>query len=267
MPAGIKVLVVLFLFNTTLYAKVWETVYIDGVAVDIIKPDIKIKGNILVLPGWGFSRKEWCTKSDLCKKALKEGYCLILPEMGKSVYASHYYPETRREWHSFLTLAWLADTLIKELQAKYGMLKKGSLNYALGLSTGGRGAVLIALKCPGLFSAVAALSGDFNQVLDPEDKLMTGTYGPYKLFPERWKTEDNPSFHARELISPLYLGHGSSDLVVRPVQSEAFYRLVIKESPDNKIVLHLVQGAGHDFNYWNSELDAVFGFFNLYRNN
>lgn len=71
-----------------------------------------------MLPGWNFSKDKTCNETSFCKRALAEGYRLILPEMLKSTYATHYFPETRNDYRAYPTLTWVIDTLIPELKKK-----------------------------------------------------------------------------------------------------------------------------------------------------
>ena len=238
------------------------SIKISGHWVDILYPDTAHpKGNILVLPGWSFSRQDWCQKADLCKKALAEKYCLIFPEMGKSIYASQCYPETRKDWLQYPTLAWVLDSLLPHLQENYKLLRNNQKNYLLGLSTGGRGVALIALRKPKLFNAAAALSGDFDQTKMPQDNLMKGFYGDYTMFPERWEGKDNPQMQIKDFKTPIYLGHGKLDKIVPPTQTLEFYKALQQANPALKIILHM-PNAAHDYAYWGSETKAVLDFFN-----
>lgn len=240
------------------------TATIAGVPVNISFPEGKIIGSILVLPGWNFSREDACIKSDLCTLARKSGYCLIKPEMGKSAYLFKVFPETREEWKHYPTLQWVLDTLIPYCQNSMKLLLPGQKNFLFGISTGGRGVALVAVNTGNLFMAGASLSGDFNQLLWTGDKLMTGFLGPYDQFPERWSGRDNPAANAEKLKIPLFIGHGKDDKVVPTEQSVRFYELITSLHPETGHVLHLGDNAGHNYDYWNSEMQRIFAFFYKY---
>lgn len=237
------------------------TLLIAGVEVDILVPE-NYKADLLVLPGWNFSRTKWCSESSLCEKARAQGYRLILPEMGKSVYATNYFPETRIDWLKYPTLTWLTDTMILLLQTEYGIMRGD--NYMIGLSTGARGVALAAARKP-VFIAGAALSGDYDQEAMKHDNLMRGVYGEYDKFSGRWRSIDNPTNEIAKIDLPLYLGHGLDDKVVPASQTKEFYFKLKKQKPQLKIILSTPR-SGHDFKYWNSEVDAVLQFFNTQRN-
>ena len=237
------------------------TVIIHKVAVDISYPEGKITGTILVLPGWNFSRDDVCKKSDFCDIARRSGYCLVLPEMGKSCYLFNVFKETREEWIQFPTLSWVIDTLIPFCQQSLGILLPGNKNFLFGISTGGRGVAQVAINTGTLFTAGAALSGDYNQLLMKNDKLMTGYLGMYEQFPSRWSGKDNPSMHVSNLQIPLFLGHGKTDKIVPVEQTTAFFTLISTIHPRLNNVIHIDETGGHNYNYWNSEMQRIFAFF------
>ncbi len=234
-------------------------VKIAGHWVDIRQGKDSPQGNILVLPGWNFPRQDWCQKSSLCQKALARGYRLILPEMAKSMYAKQHYPETRQDWRGNPTRAWVVEEMIPFLQEEEKVMLPLQKNYVLGLSTGGRGVALLLQDLPELFLAGAALSGDFDQTLMPDDRLTIGYYGPYADFPTRWTGLDNPLQQAAKIQVPLYLGHGTEDKVVPVEQTQVFYQALRAARPQLEIVLNL-PNAGHDYQYWDSEVENMLDF-------
>lgn len=236
------------------------TFLLNGRFVSILSTKKELKGLILCLPGWNFSRMDVCEKSDFCQKAMMAGYVLILPEMEKSIYASQAYTETRKDWLGFPQLRFVTDTLLPHLQNEFGLLMPSQSNFLYGISTGGRGVALLAIATDSLFRAGASLSGDFNQMLDTKDNLMKMWYGPHEQFPERWKT-DNPSLEAHRVRIPLYLAHGADDNIVDPKQTQLFYTLLEKLNPGRGHKLHIRENAQHDYKFWGAESDSVLEFF------
>ena len=220
------------------------------------------KGTFLLLHGWNLPADDWCTKTTLCKKLIENGYNVVMPDMGKSVYQKNNFPETRTEWLIYPTRKWLSDTLIPLLQKKYSLLLNNENNYIVGLSTGARGVALVLLDFPKLFKGAAALSGDYNQLKIPTDNLMTAFYGPINNFRKRWENIDNPIKRIKEYDTPIYLGHGTIDKVVPPEQTKMFYDSLKKYHPNLKIKLNMPE-AQHDYNYWGSEVDNILKFFEI----
>jgi dienelactone hydrolase len=251
-------------FNVA-YAITRDTTFVLNTdTVDILFPPGEIKGQILILPGWNYSRKKCCNESSFCKKALEKGYVLILPEMGKSIYASTVYPETRKDWIKYPELKWVTDTLILYLQNQAGIFKPTQHNYIFGISTGGRGVALIVEHVGKLFKAGAALSGDYDQTQLPNDNLMKGFYGSYTDFKQRWEGEDNALLNASKVAVPLYLGHGLDDKIVPVEQTHLFYKELKRVNEKLSHVLHLAEQHGHNYAYWDSETGAVLDFFEKY---
>jgi pimeloyl-ACP methyl ester carboxylesterase len=231
--------------------------------VDVIcKPSLTdtVKGVILLLPGWNFNTDEWCTKMDFCQRARNLGYHLVMPQMYKSMYAEHYYSETRTDFMKFPTRKWITDTMLPYFQKQFGMFMQGKNNYICGISTGGRGSVLIALDLPEVFKKGVALSGDFNPLKMKNDNLLNKYYGSFAAFPERWKNNDNAFLRISELKMPFLFLHGKDDRVVPCSQSEDYYNESKSKNMTN-IELKIVSGAGHNYKFWNSQTDFVLSFF------
>jgi S-formylglutathione hydrolase FrmB len=237
------------------------TISVSGIKVDLLFPVGQPKGYILVLPGWNFPTNDCCLKSDFCSKARQKGYCLIMPDMRKSVYQTEDYKETRADWRIYPTRTWLTDTLIPFVQKRFEVLKPGQKNYLFGISTGARGVALLAIHTDSIFVAGAALSGDYNQIDMPDDNLMKGYYGNYQDFKNRWLGLDNPFMNADRIKIPLYLGHGNQDKIVPVNQTINFFEKLKGISPVSQHQLHISENNGHDYQYWNSEVDNVLRFF------
>lgn len=237
----------------------------QDIAVTIYTPPgKKTRGNILVLPGWKHSRHRWLNETNLKEQADEQHFRLICPEMNLTLYESEYFPETTLKWAETPGLKWIREFLLPELKSK-GIFLPDQNNFVLGLSTGARGAVLIALDNPGLFRAVGALSGDYDQTAMPKDRLMTAVYGSIEKFPERWK-KDNPVQMAKKWNTPIYLAHGTNDKVVPADQTKLFYTLLRKLHVALEIQLNMPE-AGHDYAFWGSETKNVLDFFNKFVKN
>jgi pimeloyl-ACP methyl ester carboxylesterase len=246
-------------------------IFFKNVEILILKPadSVKVAGDLLLLPGWNFKNTKWCDSTDVCKTALAKGYRVIAPQMGQSIYATHYFPETRADLRKYPTLLWL-DSAIQFLSDSLHMfqLKK----FVLGLSTGARGVALICEKRSGFFTAAAALSGDYDQVAEPRDPLCTLVYGPFQKYGIRWQTVDNPDFYLQNnpWTTPIYLGHAKNDKIVPYTQTHNFkisiHQCAHSESFnfEKDCVFKIVENAGHNFSYWRSELPAIWKFFDSY---
>ncbi|GIV25849.1 MAG: hypothetical protein KatS3mg026_1541 [Bacteroidia bacterium] len=236
-----------------------QTFLIGSCLVEVREPAAPAQRVLVLLPGWNYSRTAWCEKSSICTEALKRGYRLLLLEMGKSLYASQAFPETHPAWRRYPTLRTLLDSVFPFLVERRWLLPGKS--YLLGLSTGGRGVVMILAHTGALFRAGAALSGDFDPHLDPRDRLLTGWYGPYS---SRWDTVDNPLRLAARIESPLFLAHGVADPVVPYQHTQRLYQLLQREKPTLPCQLHLDPQGKHDFAFWEKYARQALNFFERY---
>lgn len=222
-----------------------QVLRLGSCVVEVREPPQSATRALVLLPGWGYSRTAWCEKTSVCTEALRLGYRLILLEMGKSLYASQAFPETRPDWRAFPTLRTLLDTVLPELKAR-GFLPEGR-TFVLGLSTGGRGVVMLLAHTGTLFRAGAALSGDFDPHLNPNDPLLKGWYGPYS---ERWDRVDNPLRLLPQVQVPLFLAHGVQDDIVPYQHTQTLHQLWQKFHPDLPCPLYLDPTGRHDFAFW-----------------
>ena len=232
----------------------------NSVKISVYYPTKKeFKGSIIALPGWNFPATQWCDSTALCSLADSLGYVLILPEMGKSIYCNTLYPETRNDWRRFPTRSWISNSLLPHLQDSFRILLKEQSNYVMGLSTGARGAALLALDHPDIFKACALLSGDYDQTQYPKDNLYKGYYGAQSSFPDRWKNDDNLITEMDKFTVPAYLGHGRLDKTV-PIQHSIDLSKRLTELK-KEVVFHINENGQHNYTFWNSEVKSVLTFF------
>ena len=236
---------------------------VAGVKVSIIKPVGQSIGQILILPGWNYSRQKTITESNFCYAAIAAGYTIVIPEMLKSVYASQLFPETRTDWAVYPLIGWVTDSLMPFLQQKQQIFLKGQNNYILGISTGARGQALVLENqlCGSLFCAGVGLSGDYNQLDMPNDPLMTGFYGPYASFKERWQGLDNPWINAIKVKIPMLLCHGCKDQIVPVNQTKSFFDRLKVLNPQLGHEIVIAPDAGHNQSFWDSQTKNVLLFF------
>jgi len=234
------------------------TIRIGRYRVQMLIPNGPIQGDVLLLPGWDFPTHYWSDSTTMCTSALHAGYRVIMPDMHRSVYATHYYPETRADMAAEPTRTWLTDTVIPLLKKQYGMFTTPT-NFIAGISTGGRGVALVCSHTGHLFKAGAALSGDFDQTLQPNDALMIYTYGAYATHTQRWKTIDNPLALVDSMHTPLFIAHGADDNIVLVLQSKYYYEKLVKAQPASR--LYIVPNRRHNFHLWKNAADSAWQYF------
>lgn len=240
------------------YSKDW---WFEGLPVRVrLNRSPSPRANLLVLPGWNHSALRWCSKTRLCVEARRRGFNAVLVDMQKSLYLKAPYPETSKELSRYPTRGWLVDTVWKGL-IKEGVVDAKLKAFVMGLSTGGRGAVVLGMEHPRVFSGVATLSGDFSPEMSKGDRLMIQALGRFTDFPDRWRSDCDLMRRAHEMKLPIYIGHGKADRVVPSGQSEAFYQALLTVKSSAKVTAHFPERRNHSYEYWDSEVVSVLEFF------
>ncbi len=152
---------------------------------------------LIALHGWNRRARAWQKKSVLAP--LADGYGLVVacPAMGRTVYETAYYPQTRGlgpRTPGMPGARWISRVVLPHLRRRYLVSERRADTGLLGVSTGGRGAVLVAER-DARFGFAGALSGTFDlMALRPgsgEYRIHRRVYGPRTRFPKRWRL-DNP---------------------------------------------------------------------------
>lgn len=227
------------------------------IEIAVLRTELKRKGTILALPGWNYPYSHWCDSTNLCQLAKRNGYDLVMPTMGKTIYSDSIYPQTKQDWKGEVTRKWINEVMIPMLQKDLDVLLDQESNKIIGISTGGRGALLLAIDHPGLFDAGASLSGDFEMSNFPNDNLYIGFFGPFSKHKDIWMGIENPLNQMNELETPFYFAHGSKDNIV-PLK----HLLFLKEEIDTvENVINVVTDGKHDYTLWRMETEKAFLFF------
>jgi len=251
---------------------------------------------LLLLPGWNYADTQWYTRSRVCDEARNRGYDVMLVEMGKSVYMDSLYPQMRADYRLHPTRTWLWDSVLKPLQKRryfsdrgipedsvgtfhghvfYRSFKLPIPTFVMGLSTGARGALLLALEHPEAFRGCAGLSGDYNPLLMKNDNLMINCLGKSDEVPWRWCGTNNIERRVNAFRVPLFLAHGTADQVVPWQQTESLFKAMEssvnfqkrastfhKNHADVGFVRTLfLKGAGHNYSFWNEAGLKVLDYF------
>jgi pimeloyl-ACP methyl ester carboxylesterase len=277
-----------------------DTVYFVSCNGKSIRVEIKVARSanasdrrkmLLLLPGWNFADTQWCTRTRVCDEATRRGYDVMLVEMGKSVYMDSLYPQMRADYRLHPTRTWLWDSVLKPLQKRGYFTDEGTPedpiktvdggvyhkslmlpipSYVMGLSTGARGALLLALEHPEAFVGCAGLSGDYNPLLMKNDNLMINCLGKYDDVPWRWQGTNNIELRINELQIPCYIAHGEADQVV-PMQqsqqlSEAHESEISRRASKNStkmasMKLVIVKNGVHNYGFWGEQGLLAIDFF------
>jgi pimeloyl-ACP methyl ester carboxylesterase len=188
------------------------------------------------------------------------GYHVIIPDMGKSVYASQYYPETVKTMAMYPQLPFVLDTLLPFLQDSIHILNSSHNNFLIGYSMGARGALAIAENTENIFSRLVLISGEYDQTLVPEDNILTMYFGSYQQFPERWEGKDNLLRNIDKLNIPVLILHGQNDDVISAIQSDTLAKVL--ENKNKFYIKTIYNNYGHDFDFVQKTIKDVNVFLN-----
>jgi pimeloyl-ACP methyl ester carboxylesterase len=226
-------------------------------SVHIRLPDSSIRGSILLLHGYNLPPLQWCIETTFCTEALQRGYALIIPDMKRSNYSLAVYPETIEMYRNYPTLPWIRDSLLCGIEEISGLLSTDGNNFVAGISTGGRGASLLAYYEPERFTACASLSGDFDITKMQDSFLYQAWFGNYKEHTLRWENECI-AYDCKNYEVPTYIAHGGADQVSPVAQSKMMFDSL------NQYVHcahHFPEKARHDYTFWGSETNGILDFF------
>jgi S-formylglutathione hydrolase FrmB len=222
---------------------------------------------LIVLHGYRQQPSDWENGTPVAEYADQYGFVLVCPAMSTTLYESQYFPETVNRWAPQPGGVFISNTLIEFLRKNFGLARERETTGIFGISTGARGAILLAAQHKKIFGGAAGLSGDYDSESLKNDRLLVSVYGHYETNMERWDGEVNIIRLAENLKkTPVFLGHGTQDAVVPPPQTALLaerlkqlaadkggYELVVDKEKSN--------GAGHDWKYWGSLVPEVFAFF------
>ena len=221
---------------------------------------------VIALHGYAYTSKDWESEAtSITRLANDYNIVLVCPDMGKTVYEYSYYPETTVKWGPMPGGKFVSHVLVPFIRSRYGLAQERSRTGILGVSTGGRGALLIACKNPELIGAAAGLSGDYDPSSMPRDRILTAVYGPSNDFKSRWDNDDNIMKLADNLKdTPVYLWYAAKDSVVPPDQTIMFamhLKQLQKKTGKFNATLAKDAHAAHQWRYWNRALPETMAFF------
>jgi len=104
---------------------------------------------VVALHGWNGKAEDW-DRPEITGIADRFGLILACPSMGRTVYESRFYPETRARWGPMPGAVFLTDVLLPFLRTRLPVRHDRSGTAIIGVSTGGRGAVVAALRSKSL---------------------------------------------------------------------------------------------------------------------
>jgi len=221
---------------------------------------------LIVLHGYAQNLRDWEKNTPIETYANQHDFILVCPDMGRSMYESRFYPETTSAWNRVPGSLFIGKILLQYIRQTFNIAYERERTGIFGLSTGGRGALLVAALYNRDFGATAGLSGDYDPQSMTEDRLLTGVYGKYEENKERWKNDDNIMKLSPDLKGmPVFLSHGGKDSVVPRGQSVILamkLKQLQRKYGGYEIIYSEKKHHSHNWRYWRSILPELMDFFN-----
>jgi S-formylglutathione hydrolase FrmB len=209
---------------------------------------------VYILHGYSGSFRDWpAHMKNLGDYAFKYKFIIVCPDGGYSSWYINSPIDKSSQMESFL-----ATDLPAIIDRNYPTIKSRKKRAVTGLSMGGHGALMIAMKYPQVFGSASSMSG----TLDLEQ--IVGKYESEKIFGERgsnpfaWTT--NSVLHLSKKIKDkrlnLLIECGSEDYFItgnRAVHSELLKRKITHS--------YIEKPGNHTWEYWTTALPYHLLFF------
>jgi S-formylglutathione hydrolase FrmB len=111
---------------------------------------------LYLLHGWNGDHRNWCTLTNLVAHAQQYSFIIVTPDGQNSWYVNSATTGADRFFD------YIALDLISVIDAEYRTIASPQRRAIAGLSMGGYGSLLVALKHPEMFSAAGSISGAFD---------------------------------------------------------------------------------------------------------
>ncbi|HOO72356.1 MAG TPA: alpha/beta hydrolase-fold protein [Spirochaetota bacterium] len=220
---------------------------------------------LIGLHGYAGSAKDIEENTSITRHAEEYNFIIVCPDMGRTMYESQFYPETEIRWSPVPGAKFIAEILIPFLKDNFGIARRKKSTGIFGISTGGRGAILLASLYPDIFGAAAGISGDYDPLSMTHDRLLKTVYGNYDSFRERWENDDNILKLCENLKkTSVMLVHGAKDYITPREQSLVLamkLKQLQKKSGGYDFQYLEKKHQARDWKFWKGVLIDVMAFF------
>jgi S-formylglutathione hydrolase FrmB len=256
------------LFSLSLFAQQVDTIniYSPGMAKmvkTVVITPAAYSGNhranypvVYLLHGYAGNHTDWIRLVPSIKYLANAGQCIIVsPDAGNSWYLNS--PAIRQsKYETFMTVE-----IVRAIDSAYKTISRSNKRAITGLSMGGHGALLLALKYPGIFGAAGSMSGglDLRPFMNQYElnTLITDT----TVNDFSWKNYSvlqlADSNNARSL--KMIIDCGVDDFFIETNRALHQKLLLQKVAHD-----YIERPGAHNWKYWANAIDYQFLFFRKY---
>lgn len=217
---------------------------------------------LYLLHGGGGNYRDWTNYSDVAKFAEHE-MILVMPE-GNSSYYVNSATRTEDRYEDYIT-----RDLIDDVEKRFPAASERKNRAIAGVSMGGFGAVILALKHPDLYYFAGGLSSALDVPSRPFSIKRMGQYRQHVAIFGSWgsatRRENDPYQIARSVdpfqVPYLFLSCGDQEGLL-PANKKF---VSILQERNFKYEFHAGPG-GHNWNQWNRRVPDLFQSLRSHRN-
>lgn len=229
----------------------------------IITPDNYSTGKefpvVYLLHGYGGSYLDWISKVKGLEHAADQyNMIIVCPDGG---VASWYFDSPIDSTSKYETF--VADELVKSIDAKYKTIKDRKGRAITGMSMGGHGALYLAFKHQNVFGAAGSMSGAVDIRPFPTSWDIAKSLGTYSANPCYW--EENTVINMLNLLTPkslaIVIDCGTGDFFY-PVNQNLHEQLLYRNIPHD----YLTRPGAHNWDYWTNAIKFQLLFMSNYFN-
>lgn len=209
---------------------------------------------VYLLHGYGGGAFDWARRADLAALADRYGVVIVCPDGG----AESWYLDSPRDPRSrFATFVGVEVPAFVEQAYEVHRTRAGRA--ITGLSMGGHGALMLALRHPDRYVAAASMSGGLDLRHDPSRWNLARHLGAYAQHPEAWGEHSVSVLAARadpSGLPALLIDCGVDDFFLD--ENRLVHRILLQRGIPHDYV---ERPGGHTWAYWTRVLPYHLAFF------
>lgn len=209
---------------------------------------------LYLLHGHGGSHFDWQTRADLRPLADAHGVLIVCPDGSPDSWYLDSPLDPQRQYATFL-----AEELPAWIDTHYPTLQTREARGIAGLSMGGHGALLLALRHPDVYGAASSMSGAMNLPRFSDRWGIADVLGPYAERPGWWHTHSLVS--VAEHVTPpddlaLLIDCGVDDVFI--ADNRRLHAILMRRGIGHD---YLERPGDHSWAYWTRVLPYHLHFF------
>jgi len=197
---------------------------------------------VFLLHGYGGNFGDWQKHTDLQPLADAFHTVLVCPDGSPNSWYLDSPLQQASQYETFV-----AGELPEYLRRHYPLRRARRFWAITGLSMGGHGALYLAIRHPGQFGQMAAMSGGVDLTWSTKKWEIAQKLGPYEHYPERWQRNSVVQMvkEIRPPYQPLLIDCGVGDIFI-DINRTLHARLLKAGIPHD----YVERPGGHSWAYW-----------------